>query len=183
MSDETKHWTERSVKDYRFRIAADFVTQLDSKLDILGWSQARLAKELGVTEGRVSQVLNNPGNLSLDLMVKCVRAVGMKLALVAYDDGDQDNLRGPINSEIFRVCWEKCGRPADFWAFDQFTAENVIKGSEFFNRISATLSGQPEYWSFDKQIASERDIRNLVIYDSEGDSAGVDRSFDLKNVA
>jgi antitoxin component HigA of HigAB toxin-antitoxin module len=64
------HWTERSIKDYLFRIAADFIAQLEKKMEILNTSQDELAKKLGVTKGRVSQVLNHPGNITLSKIIE-----------------------------------------------------------------------------------------------------------------
>jgi transcriptional regulator with XRE-family HTH domain len=116
MHNVTIHWTERSVNDFLYRIASDFVTQLKQRIQSETVSKAKLAEKLGVSKGRVSQILNNPGNLTLKMIIKCARALGMKVAIVAYDDGDQTNERGPINSEIFRVCWENSGKPIDFWS-------------------------------------------------------------------
>ena len=39
----------------------------------------------------------------------------MKMALVAYEDGDTENRNGPINSEIFSGCWKRVGSPRDFF--------------------------------------------------------------------
>lgn len=120
MSTE-RHWTERSVDDFVQRITFDFTTQIEKELESGKSSQAELAKELGVSEGRVSQVLNNPGNLGLKSVVKYARAIGRKVALVLYDDGDSENRNGPVNSEIFSTCWERAGRPADFFALRSTT--------------------------------------------------------------
>ena len=60
------HWTEKSTDDFLYRIAADFVRQVESAMENAGVNQAGLAKRLKVSEGRVSQVLNNPGNLRLE---------------------------------------------------------------------------------------------------------------------
>ncbi|MFH0958236.1 MAG: helix-turn-helix transcriptional regulator [Pseudomonadota bacterium] len=114
-----KHWTERSVDDFLYRIAADFVAQLETKIHSESLNKADLAQKLGISKGRVSQILNNPGNLSLKTIIKFARALGMKIAIVAYDDKDHENERGPINSEIFRICWENSGKPADFWALEE----------------------------------------------------------------
>jgi transcriptional regulator with XRE-family HTH domain len=110
------HWTERSIKDYLFKIAADFITQLEEKMKLLGITQGNLAKKLNVSKGRVSQVVNNPGNIGLFMIIKYARALGMKVAIVAYDDNDPENKKGPVNSEIFNLCWERYGKPHDFWA-------------------------------------------------------------------
>lgn len=122
-----QHWTERSTEDFVHRISFDFVTQIDKALESGQSSQAELAKNLGVTEGRVSQVLNNPGNLGLNSIVKYARAIGRKVAIVLYDDGDARNHNGPVNSEIFSTCWERAGRPADFFALrSTSTAGSVL---------------------------------------------------------
>jgi transcriptional regulator with XRE-family HTH domain len=126
MSNDT-HWTERSVEDFVHRITFDFTTQIDKALEASNSSQADLAKNLGVSEGRVSQVLNNPRNLSLNSVVRCARAIGRKVTLVLYDDGDSANKNGPVNSEIFSTCWERCGRPADFFALRSESTGSAIE--------------------------------------------------------
>src|SRR5947209_8621921 len=97
-----RHWTERSIKDYLFRITADFIAQLESKMETLAMTQIELADQMNLTKGRISQVFNNPGNLTLANIIKFARGLGMKVALVAYDDEDPDNKKGPINAEVFR---------------------------------------------------------------------------------
>src|SRR5690242_6300361 len=112
------HWTEKSTDDFLYRIAADFVRQIEGTMEATGVNQAELAKRLKVTEGRVSQVLNNPGNLTLKKVVEYVRVLGRKVAIVEYDDHDSKNLNGPVNSEIFARCWYHAGRPGDFFALE-----------------------------------------------------------------
>jgi transcriptional regulator with XRE-family HTH domain len=112
---ELKHWTESSVDAYLYRLAFDFVRQIEQTMQETGKKQAQLADELGVTEGRVSQVFNNPGNLTLRKMIEYARALGKKVAIVAYDDGDPGNQTGPIAPEIFMACWDAAGKPADFF--------------------------------------------------------------------
>lgn len=121
--DKLTHWTNASTTDFVYSIAADFVLQLEKKMEG-GISQAEIAKCIGVSEGRVSQVLNNPGNLTLRNTVIYARALGMKVALVAYDDGDPSNEKGPINSAIFEGCWKMAGMPRDF--FDLAECGGVI---------------------------------------------------------
>uniref|UniRef100_A0A6H1ZES0 Putative DNA binding, helix-turn-helix domain containing protein n=1 Tax=viral metagenome TaxID=1070528 RepID=A0A6H1ZES0_9ZZZZ len=113
------HWTERSIKDYRFRIIADFISQLEEKMDREKINRDDLAKLLDKTKGRISQLLNNPGNITFDNIVKLARALKFKVSLVAYEDNDPENKKGPINSEIFKICWEKAGKPQDFWEVHQ----------------------------------------------------------------
>jgi predicted transcriptional regulator len=112
------HWTERSIEDYLFSIGADFIAQLEEKMETEGISQDKLAGLLGVSKGRVSQLLNSPGNITLKNIVKFTRTLSMKVAVVAYDDNDPENKNGPVNSEMFKICWENSGKPRDFWAFE-----------------------------------------------------------------
>jgi len=126
----TIHWTERSTKDYHFRIAADFIAQLEERMESEGVTQKELSELTKLSKSRISQVINNPGNLTVGLIVKFARALGMKVSLVAYDDGDPENTRGPINSEIFKTCWEDSGKPLDMWAFEntnQASNTNIIQ--------------------------------------------------------
>jgi DNA-binding phage protein len=112
---KNKHWTAASVNAFVYRIASDFIVQLEKKLDKDGTNHKELAVKAGVTDGRLSQVFNNPGNLTLKSTVHYAQAVGMKVALVAYEDGDTENNNGPINSEIFSACWKAVGSPHDFF--------------------------------------------------------------------
>jgi transcriptional regulator with XRE-family HTH domain len=79
-------------------------------------TRAKLAKAAGISKGRVSQIFNDPGNISLDTVVRLSRALGMKVTVTAYEDvNDPGNERGPVNSDIFRIIWERAGRPVDMW--------------------------------------------------------------------
>jgi len=105
------HWTERSTQDFVYRIASDFALQIENKMGEEPINQSNLAKRLGVSDGRVSQVLKSPGNLTIKKMVEYARAMGMKVAIVAYEDNDPSNKNGPINSQIFSECWSNAGKP------------------------------------------------------------------------
>jgi transcriptional regulator with XRE-family HTH domain len=118
-----QHWTAGTIQSYLSRLTFDFLGQVEQRLDSIPMSQRQLAKKLGVTEGAVSQTLNNTGGINLRQIVKYAQAVGMKVAIIAYDDNDPDNKRGPINSEIFGLCWEKMGKPIDM--FDLNEAKDV----------------------------------------------------------
>lgn len=117
MEAKRRHWTERDTADFLFRVAADFASQVELKLTDGPILQKDLAHLLNVTEAAVSQTLTRPGNMKLEKMIKYARALGMKLSVVLYDDGDAENKRGPVHSDIFKICWEKQGKPMDFWAF------------------------------------------------------------------
>ncbi|HEX8721504.1 MAG TPA: helix-turn-helix transcriptional regulator [Pyrinomonadaceae bacterium] len=111
------HWTERSAEDFLYSIASDFVEQLQSKMATLNnMTRAKLAKAAGISKGRISQIFNDPGNISLDTAIRLARALGLSVSLLTYENtADPNNERGPVNADVFRICWEKAGRPFDMW--------------------------------------------------------------------
>ena len=113
-SSLTIHWTERNADACVQRTASDFMLQVQKVIDANGAKQTDLASVLGVTPGRVSQVLNTPGNLTLKKVVQYARAIGRKVSIVLYDDGDPQNHNGPIDGQIFVTCWENAGRPTTY---------------------------------------------------------------------
>jgi transcriptional regulator with XRE-family HTH domain len=111
------HWTERSTKDFLYSIASDFIEQLQERMEAIPMTQSELARAARVTKGYVSRVFKNPGNLSLDTIVKFARIVGLKVSIVGYlDTNDPANSRGPISADVFRAVWQNAGQPADMWA-------------------------------------------------------------------
>jgi|SRR5205809_1664937 len=137
MPELNAHWTEKSTDDFLYRIGADFVSQIER---LLGEeSKTSLAKKLGVSAGRISQVLNNPGNLRLRTMIEYARALGLKISVVTYDDHDPDNLNGPVNSEIFAQCWTRVGKPLDFFALNATTTPSEFTYVTGPYKQSATL--------------------------------------------
>ena len=109
------HWTSRSPENFTFRIASDFLAQVETRAEDSGVTRSELADRMNVTLGRVSQMFN-PGNMKLNSAVRLAQANGIKVALVAYDDRDPNNSNGPINGEIFHRCWKCMGSPTNFFA-------------------------------------------------------------------
>jgi hypothetical protein len=115
--NNVKHWTSRSTEDFTYRIASDFLAQVENHIEQHGPSKTELAQRLQRTVGRISQMFN-PGNITVGSAVRLCNATGMKVALVAYEDGDPGNKKGPINSEIFHRCWKYMGSPANFFELE-----------------------------------------------------------------
>jgi len=116
--EQLTHWTANSTKDFVHRITSDFIGQLEMRIEERGIEKKQIAAKLNVSPGRVSQVLNNPGNLTIARTVEYTGALGMKVALIAYDDGDSENSRGPINAQVFTECWRRMGCPRDLFSLD-----------------------------------------------------------------
>lgn len=70
-------------------LAAQVVRLLDAAIGASPLDQRSLAKKIGVTEGRVSQVLNSDGNLRIAALARYMRALGYELELTAkpVDEG------------------------------------------------------------------------------------------------
>jgi transcriptional regulator with XRE-family HTH domain len=116
----TTHWTENSPENFLYSIASDFIEQLRTKMKRIGMSQSKLARAAKVSKGYVSQVFNDPGNLTLITIVKFAEAAGMKVSVVGYeDDTAKGTPHGPVNADVFRMCWERQGRPTDMWSLKE----------------------------------------------------------------
>jgi hypothetical protein len=112
--NSVKHWTAESTENFIHRIASDFLAQLEIKIEKGEISRSDLAQRLDRSPGRVSQLFS-PGNMTIGSAVRLVRAMDMKVALVAYDDNDPQNKNGPVNSDIFSQCWRHMGAPKTFF--------------------------------------------------------------------
>jgi transcriptional regulator with XRE-family HTH domain len=138
------HWTESSTADYLYTIGADYVRQIEQKIGDGEGTQAQLAARLGVTKGRVSQVLNHPGNITLRTIVEYARALGLKVAVIAYDDGDPHNFDGPLDSEIFTFCWEMMGKPKDFFDLKNIRATADNRSTRMMEPPTMPLRREPQ---------------------------------------
>lgn len=125
------HWTSADPEDFRYRIASDFVTKIEQQMKSKKLTQSQLAQMLGKNKAYISQILANPGNLTLKTMILFARALGLKVSVVAYDDDDEANVNGPIHSEVFRLCWEKYGKPRDMFDFEEAAPAAVVLSHDF----------------------------------------------------
>jgi transcriptional regulator with XRE-family HTH domain len=117
------HWTQANTSDFAYSISLDFFTQLDDRIEESGISRKELSEKLNVTPSAVSQTLNNPPeNPHLETLVQYARQLGLKVAIVSYDDDDPDNDKGPIYSGIFEKSWKAMGCPRDLSMFNEHVA-------------------------------------------------------------
>jgi len=161
MTEHQKHWTEEDVESYVYRIAFDFVTYVSSLLKTGSFAQVELAQRLGVSEGRVSQILNSPGNLTLKQIVKIARALDRKVSIVSYDDNDPGNANGPIASGVFTACWEHAGRPVDFFAVDACFAINVTPTNQIGIQSIIKIGAEGLY------VSGQALLTNFLVMDLE----------------
>lgn len=108
------HWTQASASDFAYNISMDFFAQLEDQIEKAGLSRKELAAKLDVTPSAVTQILNTPPeNPKVETLVQYARGLGLKVAIVAYDDNDPGNDRGPIYSGVFEESWRRLNRPRD----------------------------------------------------------------------
>lgn len=127
--ENVTHWTQNNIANFVYEISSTYVAQLETKMEKEKISRSQLASRLKKTTGRVSQVFNDPGNLGLRLIVEYARELGMKVSIVAYDDGDPNNEKGPVNPEVFVKCWEKQNCPANLFEVEKAETAAVLTNS------------------------------------------------------
>lgn len=165
-----KHWSEKSAKDFRFAVAFDYIAQVQIALEERDLSQSEFAERVGVSKGRISQLFNNPGNMTMDSMVRFARGIGQKMGIVFYDDGDPQNELGPVDSELFRASWEAMGKPR---SFDKFETEDQVcfKLAETNDEmVSGTNIVNLQEWKTCRgcDTSSDEDLEAGLTYSSTG---------------
>jgi predicted XRE-type DNA-binding protein len=126
------------------------VSQIQSLFEKSGMSQAELAEKLGVTEGRISQILNADRSMTLKQMVRVARVMGLKASVVIYDDGDHEGKHGPLHPSIFEACWVKCGSPVRMGQISSamaFTNEMIPDNVVLFEGHTASTSGKDKTYA------------------------------------
>ena len=123
--DQTKlcnhgHWTaDNPLRMVRW-VASDFIAQVETRIEqIPGFTYAHLADRLKVSLGRVSQMMNSPGNFTLKNGVLYAGAVGMHAVVVTYPAGCNNG--SPISGDVFRTCWEIAGCPTNMFEIHEAT--------------------------------------------------------------
>ncbi len=81
-----KRKADRSWKKNSAKIALNVLTLLDQK----GWSQARLAQEMGISAAQVSKIVKGQINFTLESISKLERALGTKLINIDLIDPERD---------------------------------------------------------------------------------------------
>jgi transcriptional regulator with XRE-family HTH domain len=124
------HWTQESVEDFAYHLSLDFFAQLEDRLEDEELSRKDFAEESEVSAGRISQIFNSPPeNPKINSLVKYAQVLGLKVSIVAYDDDDPTNDKGPVFSGVIAKCWERMGKPRDLSAFsDVADTEQQLAG-------------------------------------------------------
>jgi transcriptional regulator with XRE-family HTH domain len=112
-----KHWTNESISAFVFAIVSDFLADIETVMEDEKIMRKDLALRMGVSEGRVSQIFSSPDKIGVTTIVRLAKALGMKVAIVAYSDGDPLNEKGPILATVFNKSWQAAGKPGDLFPF------------------------------------------------------------------
>ena len=107
------HWTNESTYDFVSAINIDFMECLSNIMEKKCISEKDLADRLGYSEEYVRSLFANSENLTIEGAVSLCRAIGCKVSLVPYDDGDSENVQGPVFADVFSRCWERFGKPTN----------------------------------------------------------------------
>ncbi|MGD9562556.1 MAG: helix-turn-helix domain-containing protein [Pyrinomonadaceae bacterium] len=133
------HWTAESLEKFQYSVTSSFLMQLERKMESEGISQKQLAQRLGLSSGRVSQILNGVmDNFGIDSIIRYAKALGMSVSIVAYPDPDPGQTRGPVDSEIFAICWERQGQPLDFFDLEEPAAQDLDAPVSTYFRSTGT---------------------------------------------
>ena len=126
-----RHWTAESVEAYQYAVASDFIAQIQEQMEMCNLRPKDIAARLDETEAYILQVFDHPGDMTLTTMIAIAQADTDGLSIVGYVAG-RSTAQGPVNSKIFRACWEVAGAPCDF-----FELEDVLD-SNTTHKVAAT---------------------------------------------
>ena len=80
-----RNQTTKVIEKECINLWSNFIVQVEEALDALSLKRSDLAEKVEVTKGRVSQIMNTPGNLTLLSMVRLGSAVGKKIKITLSD--------------------------------------------------------------------------------------------------
>jgi transcriptional regulator with XRE-family HTH domain len=119
---------ERIKNRARLRESQDIALKVLTKLDDLGWSQRRLAKELNVSAQQVNKIVKGKENLTLETQVKLQQALDIPILASYYEN------------KIEEFSFE------DFFNFEVSKSKQIInQGSSFFKKeFKEVFNSNPE---------------------------------------
>lgn len=150
----TSRVTERELRKSAARLAVDAVALMNRAHEDSGFEQKDLAEMLGVSPGRISQILNGDGNVRLATLARMLRASGFKVELtphpVAEPAGAPQVVHPPTSqteppaSHSERRIWSKryaSFTPMHVAGVDGLSIEMVVTGSDTDPRTHCGAAG------------------------------------------
>lgn len=140
-----KRKTERSWKKNSAIIALNVLTLLEQK----GWSQLRLAQEMGVSAAQVSKIVKGQVNFTLESISKLEIALGHKIISVDVIDPERDQ-----RNYAQLIEWlEKSRSLRTTKSSKQIMMANVIVKSSFSTKRSIPLK------EFNLSVVADNNLR------------------------
>jgi transcriptional regulator with XRE-family HTH domain len=169
------HWTQAN-NDFAYSISLDFFTQLEDRMEESGVSRKELSTKLQVTPSAVSQTLNSPpNNPYLETLIHYARPLGLKVAVVTYDDNDPHNDKGPIYAGIFEKAWRAMGCPRDLSMFNErgATANAAALIVQHHAEANQPMRGDPNTASTQAGVELHKEVENVTgdVYAQKADAA------------
>jgi len=150
------------------RLSVQTLTVLNKAVESSGISRRTLAEKIGVSEGRVSQVLNGNGNLQAATVARFLRAVGYQAQLMAVpcDEGVP-----PLPSPKRGARRSRRRRQRGGWVY-QYNLEGttILPDSVGPTEVVAYGDVHPESFVGSLQISSEKKptIEAAIVASEEG---------------
>lgn len=154
------------------KAAVESVSLINAVVESAGLLQSELAKALGLTEGRVSQVVNGDGNVRVSTLARFLRAAGYELdvtatpiakpAIAADEDVTSD---GPVYVAHKHVT---CFSDDRFWTSDVVEFSDTHPSArlhEEYTWVQNLHTGESE--SFPEPIRREPALTGMKLVESE----------------
>jgi hypothetical protein len=107
-------------------------------------------------------------------MVEIANSLGMKAGVIAYDDDDPDNTKGPIDPDVFVKSWEKLGRPVDLFEVEEavlpFAELPMVTYNVGYEPADALHQNFPYdyvYYSAPTQVLPNPSVPDLCLYSAK----------------
>ncbi len=106
VSDEKTNTAEKNrtrIKNReRLRESRQIALKVLNKLDDWGWSQKKLAEEMGVTPQEITKIVKGRENLTLETQVKLQAVLDIPILATYYEKKIDDNLRLKVKNKTYR---------------------------------------------------------------------------------
>ena len=113
MENPSKHWTDESPMRFKLCLMYNFLAGVEQRLEELCLTKKKLAEKLGVPPRQVNRLWDNPDKITLHHIITWCRVLGLKPAIVVYEDDSIPSRQAPVHPEVFLASWKRLGCPVD----------------------------------------------------------------------
>jgi len=126
MKSRSPHWSSQNLQTYRMSVLSSFLTQIQNRMEVLGWNSSYLADHTYIPLRRIYAIMHQNVMPTLAECMKITLATSCSIAIVALPNHDDKNL-GPINSEVFHALWYKAEKPLNLSDVDDLKITKNLK--------------------------------------------------------